>query len=247
MPENPEVQIISEQLNFLLSNKRIDDIIFFDNRHENLKHIINNTIIRVWNKGKTIFFELDNDVFIIHSLRLTGRWLTNINLDKIHNSFVIIFNKNTNNIFDLEYIVFNDVRRFGTFDICNKNIIIDKTNKLKNSFLGDNKITLCDFQECFKNKKKASLKTSLLNQERIVSGLGKYLVEEIIFDCNFNENIKCNELNEYDIINLFNSCKKIINLSYINGGMSMSDYVDVFGCKGNFQNYLKKYKIKNKK
>ncbi len=136
----------------------------------------------------------------------------------------------------------------GTFDfICkelDKNI---RLNELADGFIGLDEYII-DYETFYtnvKNSKKASFTTKLTDQKSICSGIGNYLLSEIMYESGLYPAIKCHELTDKDIENVFQNCAKIIKKSYEMGGMSMRDYVDVHGVEGKFETELQVYGKKN--
>ena len=100
MPEGPEVKLLVIELNKILKNKVLFDIELLSGRYikkpDNFDNFINNLplkIIEVKNRGKFIYFILENNWFIFNTLGMTGNWtimenvkhnrLKNLNLKKM--------------------------------------------------------------------------------------------------------------------------------------------------------------------
>ena len=255
MPEGPEVLTIVDQLDFYLNKKAIKSFEFTSGRYEddspsNFDMFINSlplTINQVFCKGKMIVFELsktDGSIWwIFNSLRMTGKW--NFKDDKEHRKVHIkFFPREENGVLDIEELFYIDVRCMGTFEFINKESEKDnRLNELANGFIGKKEyiIDYNTFYKNVKNGKKASFTTKLTDQKSICSGIGNYLLSEIMYASGLHPTIKCNELSDNDIKRVFNKCSEIIKLSYELGGMSMRDYVDLHGDEGLFEKELKVY------
>jgi len=240
MPELPEVETIKRDLENNVIRKTITSIQVLKNNSvknsvQTFKNILRlNQIKNIERKGKYLVLELEKDhnYLIIH-LRMTGQLIySKKDIQNKHTRVIIHFK-------DHSKLYFNDIRRFGYFQILNKkdkDIIFDKlgidpidknfTFKLLNSLL---------------KMKKSSLKSILLNQ-KIISGIGNIYADEICFDAKIKPDRKTETLNRKEILRLFNSIRKILNLAIKHRGTSFSDYVDANGKMGNFAKHLKVYK-----
>lgn len=260
MPEGPEVLTIVDQLDFYLVEKVLVKAEFLngkyeDNRPEGFDKFISSLplkIGRVFCKGKLIVFELENregDKWcIFNSLRMTGTW--GFHANESHGRFKMSFEpREQNGIFDIDEIYYIDVRGFGTFDFIHEKDEIDRRiDNLANGFIGlqEYLIDYKTFYNNIKNGKKSSLTTKLTDQKSICSGIGNYLLSEIMYDSRLHPSVKCNELTDANIETLFEKCSRLITLSYQLGGLSIRDYVDISGTKGKFGEMIKVYGKKGK-
>lgn len=259
MPEGPEVLVISEQLHFYLSQKEISSIEFVSGKYsvsppDNFELLVEELplkVNRVFCKGKLIVFELFKDSkrwWIFNSLRMTGVWKLN-NEESDENDHLRLkmefLPRKENAGLDVCEISYIDVRGFGTFDITNDENEKDRRlDKLKSSFIGEYIIDYNTFHENIKKGKKSLLTSKLTDQKSVCSGIGNYLLSEILYESRINPFLKCNELSDNDIKSIYDNTLKIMKMSYELGGMSMSDYIDLSGVKGKFEKYLKVYRRK---
>ena len=256
MPEGPEVLTIVDQLDFYLSKKEVVDVEFTsgkyeDNYPDNFEELLEDlplVIEQVFCKGKMIVFELyskdsDSKWWIFNSLRMTGSW--RFNESKDHTRLRMDFSPlEKNGVFDIDKIFYNDVRGLGTFEFVNDEKEKDsRLDNLASGFIGREEylIDYKTFYNNIKNCKKSMLTGKLTDQKSICSGIGNYLISEIMYDSGLHPTIKCDQLDDEDIKKVFESCLRIIKLSYELNGMSMRDYVDVSGDEGLFEKHLKVY------
>jgi formamidopyrimidine-DNA glycosylase len=115
-----------------------------------------------------------------------------------------------------------------------------KLSQLGPDFLNNDDFDLDLFTKILKKRKKSNISTILMNQ-KIISGIGNYLKSEILYAARINPHRSVASLNEEDIDKLFKEGKRIIKASYRMGGTSKKDYVHVDGSKGTFQDFLKVY------
>jgi formamidopyrimidine-DNA glycosylase len=252
MPEGPEVLTIVDGLYFYLNGKTIKSLNFLSGKYstctpEYYEEFIDSLpikVVDVWCKGKCIIFYLKNEEgkewWILNSLRMTGKWeFTETTHTRLHISM-----KPTpeNGVFDVSDIYYNDVRSLGTFEFIESRESLNYfLNELKCGFIGRYIIDLSKFSKNIKNCKASLLTSKLSDQRGICSGIGNYLISEIMYDCRFHPQINCSDLSRESIEILFNSCKTIISESYYSGGMSMKDYNGIDGGKGDFASSLKVY------
>lgn len=262
MPEGPEVLTIVDQLDFYLNSKVLSSIEFTSGRYEDngpeyFDEFVDDlplTIERVFCKGKLIVFQLSSvkstnitnitkKWWIFNSLRMTGTWSLNknINYGRLEMNFLP---RIENGVFDIDKIFYVDVRSLGTFEfIKDEDEVNKRLSDLANGFIGIEEYTI-DYETFYTNIKKCKnsyLTSKLTDQRSICSGIGNYLLSEILYDSEIYPFIKCSELDDEVIKRLFDSCNTLINLSYSLGGMSMRDYVDITGTSGGFHKHLKVY------
>lgn len=173
MPELPEVRVVSKFLNATVKGSTIKDIDIRYKRmmSEEMKNkLIGQKINKIETLGKYIIFDL-SDYNLISHLRMEGKYY--IRTDKA-------FNKHDHIIFYLnnKVLVYNDVRKFGTFDLREKTLTF--TTKPLNK-LAEEPFTINyqDFHQDIK-KRNVALKTLLLNQH-IIAGIGNIYADEILF------------------------------------------------------------------
>lgn len=262
MPEGPEVLTIVDQLDFLLNKCKVTSIDFFDkyesrppNGYKEVKFPL--IVDRVFCKGKQLVFEFSEvptkpcnpktkkKLWMFNHLRMTGKWSVENQSKEIDEEHMYArinvennLHKTESSIIDVSGVVYSDVRGFGTFEfITDENEKNKRLKELANGFIGDYLVDYKEFETKIK-KQSGNVVTKLTDQKVIVSGIGNYLISEILYDSGIYPFIKCESLDKEDIKKLYESCKKIITSSYNSGGMSMKDYVDVFGKPGDYEKKL---------
>lgn len=270
MPEQPEVARITDQLEFYLINKKvlsitplrgkfIEEFEKYDNEEdEEFEEITDKQrflkdlplkISDVFYRGKLIFIMFEKKGkkwMMVNSLRMTGSW--RLDRDKYSCLKFDLEEKKENGPFDITEIYYTDVRTLGVFELIDdEDRFENRINDFNLSFMGRYTITYDQFEKNVKKCKNSFLVKSLDDQRSICSGIGNYLMSEILYDAKLHPLIKCNQLTNKNIKTLYNSCASIIKKSYENGGVSVSDYVDLYGEKGKHQDILKVYDPKKKK
>jgi len=240
MPEGPEVTRIAHELNIYLKNKILLSInILSGSKYvkkapNNYQEFIDKLPLKiegVKNKGKLIYFIFDKYNYMINHLIMTGFWG--------HEK-----GKYASLEFELEgdkKLYFCDARKFVFVEFLDSKRELDiKLSQLGPDFLNNDDFDLDLFTKILKKRKKSNISTILMNQ-KIISGIGNYLKSEILYAARINPHRSVASLNEEDIDKLFKEGKRIIKASYRMGGTSKKDYVHVDGSKGTFQDFLKVY------
>ena len=219
MPEVVEICIVSHYLITYIKNKYITNIETNGGRYKNgipnidiLLNVLPLKITNIDSKGKLLWFELlnekTNEIFIIlNTFGLTGIWTFN----KLKNSNVLFEINNETNIY------FDDQLHYGTFKITNKKGLTKKLNELGDDLL-KTPFSDLDFLKkinSLKNKNKKIIDV-LMEQKKngLGSGLGNYLVAEILYNAKISPHRKMIDLLTEDIFVLSNTIKYILKLCY---------------------------------
>ena len=229
MPEVCEITLMTQALNYYFKGKQITNIIrHYNGKFNGFTNIIYPLKINIIDsKGKFLWFELmDNDnnkTYILNTLGLTGEWTISIkglmgdgiDKGKQRNTIIeIIFNNSNDKIY------FNDTRHFGTLEYDNTSIEFNKKfNKLSNDLLKTN-FTNKMFETWTNNIKNKSknIYSILLEQDgnnSIGSGIGNYLVAEILYRAKLSPHRTIESLSLDDIHILSNTIKKVLKQCYI--------------------------------
>lgn len=247
MPELPEVETISRQLNKLIAGKKIKEIEVrlpkmvkmpparFKRALEGAK------IKKVGRRAKILVFEADNGwSFLIH-LKMTGQLIYQ---PAINERGPIAENKHTHAIFcfiDGSRMIFNDLRRFGYLKLV-------KTDKLGEFFIKEGlgpeplekDFALADFEALLAKNSKAKVKQFLMDP-KIIAGIGNIYSDEILFFSGVHPLRRNQTLKKEEVKKIFQGIKKILPEAIKAKGTSAENYVDAFGQKGSFLKKLKVY------
>ena len=242
MPEIIEVLITSQFLNYKIKNKKIKEIILFDegkikNKIRNFDKLILNLplkVAEVSSKGKMLYFVLkDNDnnkYYLISTFGLFGRWFDSDD-DLKHKRLMMKFDKIN--------IYYDDRTNYGNmYFYDDKKEFLKKIESIAPDFLR-NDLNLNIFKSrieyLIKNKKMENKKIYeiLMNQEKgksLGSGLGNYLTAEILYDAKISPHTKLKDIysNTNLIKKLMNSIKKIIKHSYVSSTVGYLEYLSTF-------------------
>lgn len=220
-------------------------------------------------KGKLIIFyfyvrdsqrkedKTNKNYYLLSHLSMTGHYsLYNTRQTKfshkkehIHVQFTFEIN---NSLYphNIKYLYYSDPWRWSNFEFMTYyDLYKAKINKIGKAIIGNLVITKDEFVDNFKKYKTSKRRKIdkpicevLVDQKVILSGIGNYLVSEILYDANINPFKLTSKITNSEIQSLYYSCKKIITNSYFCCGMSFSDYSDLNDEPGTYQNYLRVYR-----
>lgn len=225
MPEGVEVCWTALWLNSLLKNATIINIKTLRGKYKtnpikNISSVNNTTINNVDSKGKLLYIKLAHNTYIVFNFGLTG--IFTLTKNKYSNQEITFEKNNVSN-----KLYYNDVLSFGTIRICNEKEFIKIINMLADDFLKDNikQSTFIDDIQSFNNQS-IYIADILLDQTYIGSGIGVYLLSEILHNAKIKPNIEIKNLPNNQIIDLFKSIKYIFKLSYLTNDAGYYEKMD---------------------
>lgn len=247
MPELPEVETISRQLNKLIVGKKIKTVEVLLSKIVKVpltdfkKAVIGATVKKVSRRAKILIFELNNGWSLLIHLKLTGQL--------IYRSLVIsdqlsVKDKYTHVVFEFidgNRLLFNDLRQFGYIKL----VKIDELNdffareKIGPEVLSKN-FTLDKFKIILVKKPKAKIKQFLMDQKNL-AGIGNIYSDEILFFAGTHPLRKVETLKFKEVTRIFKSIKTILPQAIKYRGTSVENYLDVYGRRGRFLKKLKVY------
>jgi formamidopyrimidine-DNA glycosylase len=242
MPELPEAETIARGLHTAIAGRRIDRVkIHRDEVVEPMtpaafrRALRGRRVVSVGRRAKWIAALLDDGCRWVTQLRMTGRftWEPPSRLRSephLSASFVIED--------DGGVVRFYDTRRFGRTWVLGEDdwAQIDArlgveplsetfTPKLLASLLGDSR---------------ARIRNWLLDQHR-VAGVGNIYAVEALFRARIDPRRPARGLDRNDVRRLHNAIRSVLGAAVDRRGTTFSDYRDVLGEGGGFQNVLKVY------
>jgi DNA-formamidopyrimidine glycosylase len=230
MPEGPEVYVTCTDLSKLLVGEWIESINIIGGRYvghgppEGWDSLIKELPLKVsgiYCKGKMMWFEFkDNDLVLISRFGMSGYYGTRKLTEKSPKHTAVEFT-----VVGEDYVVYyNDVRRFGTFKISEG--IDDELSNLGPSFTGntpsESLISKQTFVKIIK-RQRGPLAKKLMDQ-KVISGIGNYILSECLYRSNLNPLITCEELKTEQIETLYDSVIKIVECSIKYKGVTLRDY-----------------------
>jgi formamidopyrimidine-DNA glycosylase len=230
MPELPEVETVVRGLASRLAGCVIRRASFFSRlvvREDSpalAAWLAGRRIERVERRGKFVVLRLDRGALSIH-LGMTGKLL----LDGIEG-------RHTRALFALDggLLVYDDARQFGRIEYGDP-----EPGRL--SRLGPD--ALRSSEEEFLaalHRRRGRIKSVLLNQS-VIAGLGNIYVDESLFAARIHPRAQVWRLSGQRLRVLRRAMARVLELAIALGGSSISDYVDVEGRRGSFQNEHRVY------
>ena len=135
---------------------------------------------------------------------------------------------------DNKHLVFCDSRKFGSMIV----VKTENVYKEKLAHLGpeplDKNFSLKDFKTVLLKSPTRAIKTVLMDQS-IISGIGNIYSDEMLHRAHILPTRTTKSLNENEWKLLFKEMQNVLKKGIEFGGDSMSDYRNVAGAKGNFQ------------
>lgn len=220
------------------------------------KDVTGAKILRVERRAKNILIHLSNKKTILIHLKMTGhiiygRYVFNKKENKwspsqdereaLHdpyNRFIhVVFSMSSGKQF-----VFCDSRKFG------KVTMLDTDKAHESVHLKDigpepleEKFTFEKFKERLLLQANKPIKTVLMDQSTI-AGIGNIYSDEMLWIASINPKSKSKNIPDKALRQLYKAMKDVLNKGIDFGGDSMSDYRDIDGKRGNFQNHHNVYR-----
>lgn len=222
MPEAAEVELVKRGLEKALpEGTLLTKVDVFDPKIK-FKEDLPAKVTGVRRKGKLIGIDLEEKTIAMH-LRLAGR-------------IVVGYDESARAIFRFKneqpvLISFADPRRFATMNIIDKK---DFGQGLGIDLLTGN----IDLWQPPNSKR--AIKTVMLDQKEI-AGIGNYLIDEALWMNKINPVRAFNDLDKNEARQIAYSAREVAKKALKAGGMSVKDYVNLFGQGGSFQDSLSAY------
>ena len=255
MPELPEVETIRRSLEKQIVGKTIEKIIIspdFEKRIAPSASIFisalkGEKLVGLTRRAKMLILDFGYNLKVLVHLKMTGQFIYRSGKKVISGGHPIKqdlnqplrFNKVQFVFKSGEKLYFNDVRKFGYLKL-----VSDGEAKAAQSAFGvepiEPKFTYEIFNEILKNKKNLGIKKILLNQQ-LIAGLGNIYVDESCHIAQIKPTRKASSLKKIERERLFKATRDILKKAIKYRGTSVNTYVDGFGRKGTFTQFLKVY------
>ena len=209
------------------------------------KYVLNQKISSVTRRAKYILIHLENGFTMIIHMKMTGHlmvgrwklegrsWKPKNKTGPLHDPY----NRFIHVVFTLsngKQLVFCDSRKFGT-------IAVQKSSTLHTERLAhigpeplEKTFTENNFKERILISKTRAIKTVLMDQS-IIAGIGNIYSDEMLHLSHIKPTRTSKSLKKNEIPLLFKSMKKVLSSGIDFGGDSMSDYRNIDGARGKFQ------------
>jgi len=238
MPELPEVETVARQLAPFVVGRTVRGLQILDPRLRTAPtpKVRGRRITGVGRSGKRVLIELSpapdggSPLWLAVHLRMTGRLLW----DAAGQGAA---RKHLRARFRLDRgaLLFDDARRFGTFDWYRTR---EESRPLGIDPLSA-ELTARGFAELLRGSAQ-NLKAWLLRQDRLV-GLGNIYASEILHSARLSPLRAAGSIDRAEAGRLFRSTRRILERAIRNCGTTFSDFQDARGVEGSYQHYLAVY------
>jgi formamidopyrimidine-DNA glycosylase len=218
MPELPEVELVAQSLNKLVSKRRIIVAELLRERlapenppQEFAERLKDSTINFVHRRGKHILFDFNNRQTLIAHLRMSGRFmLLPVERDLPKYSHAVFY------LEDETRLVFQDQRHFGMMKIVETANLHEskEIKKLAPEPFSDD-FNLKYFRVVLKTSKRR-LKEFLLDQTKVL-GLGNIYVSEALFLAKINPQTPADKISARQAAVLFEKIREVLHESIAHG------------------------------
>lgn len=216
------------------------------------KKVIGTKIVKAERLGKNVLINLDNNNTILIHMKMTGhlmygKYKFQIEKNQKHKENWVPaedgplkdpFNRFIHLVFVLsngKSLVLSDMRKFAKITLIEQKENSDETSHIGPDPLSD-EFSLKIFSKQILKKPNGKIKSVLMEQS-IISGIGNIYSDEILWQAGIKPDRMVKTLKTEEIKNIFKNISPILKKSIKLGGDSMSDYRNIFGEKGKFQNF----------
>ena len=136
---------------------------------------------------------------------------------------------------------YHDIRRFGRMAFLEPAEFKEKLNKLAPDLLSDAKIENSEIVKRFRKYNKWNICKLMMNQEKAFSGIGNYMSSEILYRVRISPFRTIDDLNDEQLIKVYEEGRKLASLAYDSGGASLYTYTGFKGDRSDFKDSLEVY------
>lgn len=242
MPELPEVETVRRMALPLVSGRMIRAVrrsesfpcvLESEEGIDPVPTIVGRTIIDIRRRGKYLLFDLDDDIWLIIHLRMTGRLLV---LD--HDAPSVRFEHlalQLDNGIDLR---FGDQRKFGRVSVVTGEAVRALSGRLGKEPLEAGFTAAWLFGAL--RRRPGKIKAVLLDQH-LIAGLGNIYVDEALFRSRIHPVTTARDLTEADCSRLVRSIRYVLRQSIANQGTTFSTFENPYGEAGSNARVLMVY------
>lgn len=145
-----------------------------------------------------------------------------------------------------KHLVLSDVRKFAKVTLIKTSELFDSTHLKHHGPEPLNKsFTLEDFKQRILKRPNAPIKSVLLDP-KVIAGIGNIYADELLWESGIHPLRPINKISEAKLKKMYLAMKSVLQKGIDFGGDSMSDYRDIDGKKGKFQNDHNAYRLTGK-
>lgn len=208
------------------------------------KEIMGKKVVRIDRRAKNILIYLNDGCVILVHMKMTGHLLYGVYKKTTHwqpikpEALKDPFNRHIHFVITFsngKYLTLSDMRKFAKVTLIPKDEI-DSTLHLKD--LGPEPLephfTYEKFKERLALRPRGKIKQVLLEQ-KIISGIGNIYSDEALWRAGIHPLQKVMDISEKSLLCLYKATREVLKKGIDFGGDSMSDYRNIHGEKGKFQ------------
>ncbi len=268
MPELPEVQTTVDGINAEVKGKKITDVwtdynSLFHAKKDNIKNpeyfahfkkdVVGATIKRASRAGKNVLIHLSNGKTILTHMKMTGHYMygeyffNGTMWKPVPKSGPLLdpYNRHIHLIFSLadgRHLAFADLRKFAKvfiFDTDSEKRIEDLMHLGPDPLSQEFSYTL--FREQLLKRPNWKIKPALMSQD-LIAGIGNIYSDEILFAAGVHPVSIVSKIPEAQFKKMFKTTVPLLKKGIDFGGDSDSDYRNIHGEPGKFQNKHNAYR-----
>lgn len=240
MPELPEVETVRRGLERIVVGKTIKAVdvrvpkMVKTDFDRFIWELPGQTIEAMRRRGKYLIFDFGQQIMISH-LRMEGKYLLFPEQVPDNKHFHVFFHLD-----DASTLVYQDVRKFGTFELLAKSA---EKSYFKQKKIGPEPtktdFKLAPFERALLSSQK--LVKPLLLEQKFIAGLGNIYADEVLWAAKVHPERPANSLKKAEIKRLHDETIRILQLEIEKGGSTIRTYRNALGEDGTMQRYLQVY------
>ncbi len=222
------------------------------------KTVVGATILKAERRAKNILIHLSNGYTVLIHMKMTGHMMYGqYDFDKKQNKWMPSegeknealkdpYNRFIHVVFPLssdKQLVLSDARKFAKVTLIKTAELFDSVHLKHHGPEPLNKsFTLKEFKERVSKRKNAPIKQVLLDP-KIVAGVGNIYGDELLWEAGVHPLRPVKNISEKEFALMYTAMKNVLQRGIDFGGDSMSDYRDIDGKRGKFQNDHNAYRL----
>lgn len=214
MPELPEMETYKTLLHQLILDKSITGVAVNREKSINVpvehftRQVLNQKIKTIDRRAKHLIFHLQNGNCLLLHLMLGGWMFYGTNEDQPRRTVQIQLSFGNHHLYFIGL-------RLGYLHLLTPELVKRELEKIGPEPLEPN-FSLNAFQAIMKHKS-GKLKTTIMNQE-VIAGIGNRYSDEILWHARLLPERKLNDLDQHEMVRLYNSIKAILQRAIQQGG-----------------------------
>lgn len=187
----------------------------FSNDLELLSPALRFPVLDIFSKGKEVYIVFYNGISIRGHLGMDGCWSTEMQPNShFMFEFAETLEQSGTELKTTKIYYVNS--RFGEFDIFTSyEMLAISLNRIKSGFTGRYILSPEEWVESMSKFSKTKLLRSLLmDQKELCSGIGNYLLAEILYHARLHPNVRVGQLSPDKILQLYSICLFTVNGHY---------------------------------